>query len=197
MIGAPAASLDHHSGRFNIGVELYPVTLRAGESAEEPPPPPVRQDPGPDPFQLAVQLHVDLMESARPWARVNHLEYDPARYADLVGSFAFAVIMPPTISWAAHNLSAAAHLAARVAKNADDDTYQRLIDEARQVTPAAAACALRRELAIVAREDDRSALAEQAAAAYITTLWSQDWSDPAKSRRPPRRGHAGREHRLP
>jgi hypothetical protein len=149
-----------------------------GDPAEEPPPPPVLSAPEPDPFQVAVQHHADLVEASRPWARVDHLKYDPDRYADLVRSFGFAVTLPPTMSWAPLALSTTARLAARLAKNADDDTFQRLIDEAPSITPAAAACVLLRELAVVAREGDRSALAERAAAAFITTLWAQDWSDP-------------------
>lgn len=150
-----------------------------GDPAEEPPPPPVGSEPEVDPFRVAMQQHADLIEASRPWARVDHLKYDPDRYADLVGSFAFAVTLPLTMSWAPFALGAAARLAARVAKNADDDTFQQLIDDAQRVTPAAGACVLLRELAVVAGDNGRSALAEQASAALLTTLWAQDWSDPA------------------
>ena len=55
-----------------------------GEDAEEPPePPPVAVEPKDDPHARQLSRHADLLDSARPWARVDHRRYDEPLYRRL------------------------------------------------------------------------------------------------------------------
>ncbi len=75
-------------------------------------------DPGghPDP----LQAHRDLLDLARPFARVDHRPYDVELRARLAGAAEDAAMLPPVWSTFSIDLTATCRLAAAVAGNADD-----------------------------------------------------------------------------
>jgi hypothetical protein len=74
-------------------------------------------------------------------------------------------------------LSTTARLAAAVARNADDATFARLIDEAVGQQPLAVAAHLVRELMLIARKTGRAELADAAADRVSQLLQSQSWQE--------------------
>jgi hypothetical protein len=136
----------------------------------DPEPPTVLRDP--------LQDHRELLERARPYARVNHRPYDSALRAELAASSEGAAGIPPVASALAVGLSATCRLAAAVAANADDDELAALVEQDARRRPLSAAVLLLTEAARTAKGRGRLVPQERAEAA-LAALWdSIDWSDP-------------------
>jgi hypothetical protein len=149
-----------------------------GEDAAEPPEPPiVAVEPEVDPRARQLTQHADLLDSARPWARVDHRPYDEPLYRQLCDAMQVAISLPPTLSALSMDINATANLAAAVARNADDSTSRLLINDAAQRRPVAIAAALLRSLAITYKKADRDELHLLAMDAATTALTSQEWND--------------------
>jgi hypothetical protein len=91
----------------------------------------------------------------------------------------YAAMLPEVISCIPWALSTTAGLAAAVARNADESTFARLIDEAADQQLLAVAAHLLRELMLVARKAEREELANAAAERASQLLQSQSWQEPA------------------
>jgi hypothetical protein len=151
-----------------------------GDDAPEPPQPAA---PAPEPAetdeQRAAREHHELLESARPWARVPHRPYDAELCQRLIDATATVVALPDIPSLYTTGLKATARLAARVARNADDATFRELLARARVQQPLAAAVTLLRELMFTARTAERTELETEATTAAAELLAVQTWQDPA------------------
>lgn len=149
-----------------------------GEPAQEPP---VAQDPaGPrqeDSVAQAVREHRELLDSARPWSRVDHRPFDADLYAALVEAATFALAFPELPSFLPIGLTTTTRLAAKVARNADEPTYATLINDAASVQPLAIAVELLSALQIVADKADRDELAAVAQNRAAQLLAEADWTD--------------------
>jgi len=77
------------------------------------------------------------LDRARPWARVDTRPYDADLYAALVEAARFALDLPELPMFLTVNLAMTTGLAADVARNADDDTFAGLIDDATSLQPVA------------------------------------------------------------
>lgn len=75
------------------------------------------------------------------------------------------------------NLTMTTGLAADVARNADDDTYAGLIDDAAALQPLAIAVNLVRELMFMAKKTQRSDLEEKAQGHAFRLLRDTDWAN--------------------
>ncbi len=149
-----------------------------GEDAEEPPEPPtVTVEAEDDPRARQLTQHSDLLDSARPWARVDHRPYDEPLYRRLCDAMQLAITLPPTLSSLPMDINATANLAAAVARNADDSTSRLLIDDAARRRPVAIAAVLLRSLANIYNKADRGELYRLAIEAATTALTSQEWND--------------------
>jgi hypothetical protein len=160
---------------------LNALTARwRGEDAPEPPQPAA---PAPEPAetdeQRAAREHHELLESARPWARVSHRPYDAELCQRLIDATATVVALPDIPSLATTGLKATARLAAKVARNADDATFRKLLALARVHQPLAAAVTLLRELMFTARTAERTELETEATTAAAELLATQTWQDAA------------------
>ena len=150
-----------------------------GEEAEQPPPPPMpAPEPAEDELQRAGREYRELLETARPWARVKHRPYDPELYARLVHATSYAVGLPRLPRLLPFDLDAAVRLAANVARNADDHTYAILINQAVELHPLAAAVSLLRHLMTVAEDTERQELSAKAKENMIRLLETETWQDP-------------------
>lgn len=108
-----------------------------GQDAEDPPPP---TTPLADPVETKDQRqgrgHRELLETARPWARVTTRPYDAELYTRLVDAAQYALALPGVIAWLPFDLNATTSLAANVARSADDATCRALIDDATRRSPS-------------------------------------------------------------
>lgn len=140
-----------------------------GEPAYPPPVPATPADPNPgrsDP----LQAHRELLDQARPFARVDHRPYDPELRARLATAAGDAAIIPPLPSALAIDLSETCRLAAAVAGNADNDELAALIEQDSSRHPLCTAMLLLEATARFAEKRGRAAPAVQARAALIA-LW--------------------------
>lgn len=134
----------------------------------------------PDEPQLAdVDPHAELarlLDEARPFARVDHLPYDPELRERVAAATHDAATIPPTMTFLSISLTTTAGLAIDVAANASQDQKLELLDRDRRRTPTAAAAALLQE---AARDSDQRGDTVVAAAAreQLGRLWSDtDWA---------------------
>ncbi|WP_155945494.1 hypothetical protein [Micromonospora sp. CNB394] len=149
-----------------------------GEKAPEPPAPtPPETPPAETAEQGAVRQHEELLERARPWARVDHRAYDADLCRELMDAAAGVVLLPDIPSLLATGLDATARLAARVARNSDDRTFDELIDQAAARQPLAVAVTLLRNMMFVARDAGRPELESKAAARAGEILAVQTWRE--------------------
>ncbi|HET8659521.1 MAG TPA: hypothetical protein VFM55_11045 [Micromonosporaceae bacterium] len=151
-----------------------------GEDAPEPPQPTaLAPEPAETDQQRAAREHHELLESARPWARVAHRPYDPDLCRRLIDATATVAAVPDIPSLATTGLDATARLAAKIARNADDATFRELIARAAGQQPLAAAVTLLRGLMFTARTAGRAELETEAATAAAALLAEQTWQDAA------------------
>ncbi|MGY5311630.1 hypothetical protein [Nocardia gipuzkoensis] len=151
-----------------------------GEPAEEPPAPaPSATEPVETPTERALREHTEVLESARPWARVDHRAFDPALYQALVETAAVALHIPRVPTTLDIDLAATARLAAKVARNADEATFCALIKQAAISRPLAVAVELLSALGATARNSGREAAAADAVTRITQLLTDGDWADPA------------------
>lgn len=147
------------------------------ESAEQPPVLPVAEiEPEESEAERQVRAHQELLDSARPWARVSTRPYEPQLYADLVKATRYAAALPKTMTNMTHGLDVTTGLAASVARNADDTTFAALIADAAEARPLATAVQLLRELMFVSQEAGRSELCDTAHQHARRLLLDADWS---------------------
>lgn len=151
-----------------------------GDPAERPP------EPAPAPPQQTesegeqrARAHLELLENARRWKRVKTLPFDASIYDALVASAQFVIDLPSVISHITHDMPATLGLAADVARNADDEMFAALIEQAARAQPLALAAHLLRQLMFAARESERSELEAAAHAAVENLLNEAYWADPA------------------
>ncbi len=149
-----------------------------GQPADQPPEPAA---PSPQPTETETarlaREHSELLDRARPWARVDTRAFDPTLYAELVEAARFALNFPPLMSFLTVELGATARLTAKVARNADDATFEKLIDEASTRQPLAVAVHLARALMFVAREAQRAELEAKSRDQATHLLTTADWTE--------------------
>jgi hypothetical protein len=149
-----------------------------GQPAEQPPEP---EPPAPEPVETDAQRqmreHRELLDRARPWARVDTRPYDADLYAALVEAARFALDLPELPMFLTLNLTMTTGLAADVARNADDDTFAGLIDDAAALQPRAIAVNLVRELMFMAEKTQRPDLEAKAREHAVQLLRDTDWAN--------------------
>ncbi|MEU4806594.1 hypothetical protein [Actinosynnema sp. NPDC023587] len=151
-----------------------------GQAAEDPPPPPPPVEAEPESeAQRAAREHEELLDSARPWARVTGLAYDPDLYQRLLAATEHAVMFPVLPSLMAIDLFATTRLAASVARNADPDTYRSLITQAAELQPLVVAVALVRSLMFTAEEAERLELHDHARTTLVALMDVEQWREVA------------------
>jgi pterin-4a-carbinolamine dehydratase len=148
-----------------------------GQPADQPPEP---EPPAPEPVETDAQRmwreHQELLERARPWARVNTRPYDGALYMALVEAARFALDLPEPPMHLPVGLTATTGLAAEVARNADDVTLAALIDDAAEQRPLAISASLVRELMLTAESTQREDLRGKARHQVVQLLRDADWA---------------------
>jgi hypothetical protein len=148
------------------------------EDAPEPPPPSLPAEPAESDQQRAAREHHELLEAARPWARVTHRPYDAELCGRLMKATAAVAALPDIPSLLTTGVDTTGRLAAKVARNADDETFRQLIARAATQQPLAAAVALLRGLIATAKDAGRPALKAKAVASATKLLAAQSWQDP-------------------
>jgi hypothetical protein len=148
------------------------------EDAPEPPPPSLPAAPAESDQQRAAREHHELLEAARPWARVTHRPYDAELCGRLIEATAAVAALPDIPSLLTTGVDTTGRLAAKVARNADDETFRQLIARAATQQPLAAAAALLRGLIATAKDAGRPELEAEAVASVIELLAAQSWQDP-------------------
>lgn len=149
-----------------------------GQPAEEPPEPtPAAPEPAENDVQRTAREHQELLERARPWARVDTRPFDANLYRALIKAARFAVDLPELPMYLFIGLTATTGLAADVARNADDMTMAALIDDAAEQHPLAIAVLLLCELTRTAKETQRSNLARRAGERAVRRLRDADWAN--------------------
>jgi hypothetical protein len=149
-----------------------------GETPEDPP----EQEPaGAEPAELEAERllreHRELLDRARPFARVEHRPFDPALYELVRTNLGIAAHIPPTMTYMPIDLSATARLAAAIARNADDATFRELIADAAEQRPLVIAVALLEALAYVAERAERHDLEREARGAAQTMVEDESWHE--------------------
>lgn len=144
-----------------------------------PPPEPLAAaaDHGGDPDPL--QAHRDLLDQARPFARVDHRPYDAELRARLAAAAEDAAMLPPVLSTFSIDLTATCRLASAVVGNADDAELAELAGQDSRRRPLCTALLLLEETGRVAEERGRTAPAEHARAAFVALWDAVDWSEPS------------------
>jgi hypothetical protein len=179
--GPPNSDSDDVWADSLMGLQRASKALTArwrGEAAPEPPPPPpTTPEPAETAEQRSVREHRELLEAARPWARVPHRPYDAELYARLVDAARTVVPLPDIPSLLATGLDSTARLAGKVARNADDSTFRDLIARAAGQQPLVVAVASLRGLMFAARDAEKGALEAEANAAATELLTTQTWQD--------------------
>lgn len=148
------------------------------EDAPEPPQLSLSAEPAESDQQRAAREHYELLEAARPWARVTHRPYDAELCGRLMKATAAVVALPDIPSLMTTGVDTTGRLAAKVARNADDETFRQLIARAATQQPLAAAAALLRGLIATAKDAGRPALEAEAVASATKLLAGQSWQDP-------------------
>ncbi len=148
------------------------------EGVPEPPQPSLPDEPAESDQRRAAREHHELLEAARPWARVTHRPYDAELYGRLIEATAAVAALPDILSLLTTGVDATGRLAAKVARNADDQTFRQLIARAATQQPLAAAAALLKSLISTAKEAGRPALEAEAVASATKLLAAQSWQDP-------------------
>jgi hypothetical protein len=149
-----------------------------GEDAPEPPQLSPPAEPRESDQQRAAREHRELLEAARPWARVIHRPYDAELCGRLIKATAAVVALPDIPSLLTTGVDATGRLAAKVARNADDETFRQLIARADTQQPLAAAAALLRGLMSTAKDAGRPELEAEALASATKLLAGQSWQEP-------------------
>ncbi len=161
------------------GLQRASQTLSAAWQGDDVPNPPEAELPVSEPAeteqQRAVREHRELMDAAGPWARVTHRPYDAELYARLMKATHLVVGLPDVPSLLGIGLEATARRAAKVARNADDETYLSLIHLAAEQSPLACAVALLRHLMFTAKDSERSTLQAEAMAEATRVLQAETW----------------------
>ncbi|MFI7245235.1 hypothetical protein [Streptomyces qinglanensis] len=152
---------------------------RGDRTVSPPEPAPAVSGPVETDQQRAVREHWELLESAGPWGRVKHRDYDAALYARLIEALPLANVIPPVPSLMTMGLDVTARRAATVARNADETAYRALIRQAAEQTPLAAAVVLLQHLGTIAKQQGRETLQDAAAAEATRLLRAEDWKSPA------------------
>ncbi|WP_158708011.1 hypothetical protein [Streptomyces sp. NRRL F-2890] len=129
--------------------------------------------------QRAVREHRELLESAGPWGRVRHRDYDAALYTRLTDALPLASALPVVPSLMPIGLDLTARRAATVARNADETAYRDLIGQAPERAPLASSVMLLQHLGAIAKQQGREALQDAAAAEAAKLLLAEDWKSPA------------------
>jgi hypothetical protein len=124
----------------------------------------------------ALTRHDELLERARPWARVKTRPYDIAMRAELVKAADEAATVPPVLATLAFGLDATAGLAAAVARNGTDEEVAALIELDRSHRPLVVAAALLVELWRVMEDQGRNALADRVRDAFVEEMTRHDWA---------------------
>lgn len=140
-----------------------------------PPEPEPVTEPAASEYERQLREHDELLERARPHARVDHLQPDLDLFAALCDSLAFAVELPSIVSHLSRGLDATAALTAATIKNADDTVWHAAIDSCTSIEPLAAGVYLARQIAIAARDNGYEAIGEAARACAATLLSTADW----------------------
>ncbi|MGA4979276.1 hypothetical protein [Streptomyces cinereoruber] len=151
---------------------------RGDRTASPPKPAPAVPGPVETDEQSALREHKELLESAGPWTRVEHRDYDAALYTCLVHALPFANVLPPVLSLMPLGLDATARRAAAVARNADETTYRSLIRQAAEQTPLAASVLLLQHLGAIAEQQGHQGAQDAAAAETNRLLLAEDWKSP-------------------
>jgi hypothetical protein len=149
-----------------------------GQPAEQPPTP---TPPTPEPVETDAQRlareHRELLEQARPWARVDTRPYNADLYRDLVEAARFVLDLPELLMYLPVGLTATTGLAADVAGNAEDVTFGALVADAAAQRPLAIAVSLVRELMFVAEKTQRPDLEAKAREHAVRLLRDANWVD--------------------
>ncbi|MFC7308379.1 hypothetical protein ACFQVC_29675 [Streptomyces monticola] len=128
--------------------------------------------------QRAVREHCELLDAAGPWARATHRDYDAELYSRLVEAMQRVVDLPHVPSTLTVGLDATARRAAKVARNADDETYRALIHQATEQRPLACAVSLLRHLMLTAKDSERHTLQAEAMEEAAKALRAESWQTP-------------------
>ncbi|MGW2087520.1 hypothetical protein [Streptomyces sp. NPDC001880] len=152
---------------------------RRDRTASPPEPAPAISGPIETDQQRAVREHWELLESAGPWGRVNHRDYDAPLYARLTEALPLANALPLVPSLMPMGLDVTARRAATVARNADETAYCALIRQATKQTSLAASVVLLQHLGAIAKQQGREELQDAAAAEATKLLLAEDWKSPA------------------
>lgn len=151
-----------------------------GDRAVSPPEPaPAVSGPVETDQQRALREHWELLESAGPWGRVKHRDYDAVLYARLTEALPLANTLPLVPSLTMMGLDVTARRAATVARNADETAYRALVRQATEQTPLAASVVLLQQLGTIAKQQGREPLREAATAEATKLLLAEDWKTPA------------------
>jgi hypothetical protein len=168
-------SLEHSIAELQRALDGLTAKWR-GEEVAEPPIAAVTRE-AVSPAYEEFESHRELLERARPFARVFHRPFDADLEEGLRQATAFAATLPTLASTLAYDLESTAGLAAAVARNADDATFRELIDDCCNRQPLAAGVLLARELMLLARGADRAQRAEEAENVARALLFKADWAD--------------------
>lgn len=147
-------------------------------AAEPPEPQPLAPETVETEQQRLLREHRELLEMARPWARSQRRPYDADLCARIMGqAVLYAAEIPPVPSFLPIDLERTAGLAADLARNADDATYQALIVKAAHQRPLSVAVNLVRQFMFTARKAQRDELATEASELAIQLLRDADWQE--------------------
>lgn len=150
-----------------------------GENAEPAPPPPA---PEPEPTETEAQRryreHKELLDTARPWDRVETRPYDADLYTRLLDDAEYAVGIPWVGSYLGYWLDDVARLAAKVARNADDNAFHEIITTTAARTPLAVSVTILRELVAITQAGERASLEAECLRHITDLLAGAEWHDP-------------------
>jgi hypothetical protein len=149
-----------------------------GEEAEQPPEVTKTDVSAPQETdsQRRGREHREVLDAARPWSRVDHLDFDVAVYDALLKASTYAAGLPTIPTLMSLDLEATARLAARVARNADEETQLALVAQARGLSPLAVASALLWNIAQVAEDASVTTVQVSATEALMELLRDESWS---------------------
>lgn len=147
-----------------------------GDQSTKPPAPDVVSEPSETDEDRLVREHYELLDAARPWARVTQRPYDSKMFDRLIDAAELAVQLPAVLSLLTVGLEATTGLAANVARNADDATFRGLIARARDLQPLAVAVSLLTDLMRIADSSSRAELQSESAAEAEKRLRAETWS---------------------
>jgi hypothetical protein len=148
------------------------------EDAPEPPQLSLPAEPAESDQQRAAREHHELLEAARPWARVTHRPYDAELCGRLIEATAAVAALPDIPSLLTTGVDTTGRLAAKVARNADDEIFRQLIARAATQQPLVAAAALLSGLMATAKDAGRPELEAEAVASATHLLAAQSWQNP-------------------